>query len=276
MSLVAYYWVSSKQQCESAQGLEAQRAAVESFARHNGGEVIAEYIETVRGRLSYWPKLGEAITHTKAVEGTLVVAKLDRLARNATFTAKLKESGIDFVCCDNPNANKQTIHILAALAGDEKRRISGRIKAALQAAKAQGVKLGSAREGHWNGRESRRREGARIGLPMAVKAAAEARMIQALDAYSVLLPRIVKMREEERLTLSEIAKRINAEGHQTRAGLPFTATMIIRLLKRAGALKPPPKAPPPEPPADFSDLPLFRHAALLAQRRPDGPINDSN
>lgn len=86
----------------------------------------------------------------------LVVAKLDRLARNVAFMSALMESGVDFVCCDNPYANRLTIHILAAVAEDEARRISERTKAALQAAKRHGVKLGSARPGHWSGREDRR------------------------------------------------------------------------------------------------------------------------
>jgi DNA invertase Pin-like site-specific DNA recombinase len=264
--LVAYYRVNQKPEGETALGLDAQRAAVEAFARHDDGEVVAEYTEVEVGRRSRRPELVRAITHVKGVQGTLVVARLDRLVRNMAFTAKLLESGIDFVCCDNPHANKATIHILAAVAEDETRRISERTKTALKAARARGVKLGSSREGHWEGHEDRRLEGARRGLPMAVKAASEARMIKTLDAYKFLLPRIVKMRDEERMTLSAIAERINEEGHKTTADLPFTPTMIIRLLRRANALKPGPKAPPPELPADFSDLPLFRHAALQAKK----------
>lgn len=273
MNVVAYYTTGINYEYEGDLERDAQRAAVEEIAGQNDGEVVAEYTEVERGKRTNWPSLDEAIAHAKRVGGILVVAKLDRLARNAAFTATLNESGVEFICCDNPNANQRTIHILAALAADETKRISDRTKAALSAAKERGVKLGSARDGHWEGREERRREGARKGLPKAVKAAAEARMVKALDAYSTLLPRIVKMRDEDHLTLAEIAKRINAEGHQTRAGLPFTATMIIRLLKRVSALKPE-KAPLPEPPADFSDLPLFRHAGLQAQRKPDGPVND--
>jgi len=258
MRLVAYYWLSTKRQGDASTDLDAQRAAAKSFAQLNDGEVIAEHIEVEWGKQSAWPKLAEAIAHAKDVQGSLLIAKLDRLVRNVAFTASLKESGIDFVCCDNPNANRLTIHILAALATDETKRTSVRTKAALNAAKERGVKLGSAREGHWEGREEQRRAGARKGLPMAVKAAAEARMAKAREAYSGLLPSIVEMRDKERLTLAEIAQRINAEGHKTRAGLPFSATMITRLLKRAGATEPRPTAPLPEPPADFCNLPLFR------------------
>jgi DNA invertase Pin-like site-specific DNA recombinase len=270
MNAVAYCIVKYKDR--SGVDVKAQRAAVESLVRQNGGQIVAEFIELDRGRDIVWPKLTEAIRYTKDVEGTLVVARLDRWVRNAAVTSLLMESGIDFICCDNPNVTRQTFHIVASLAASETRRVSERIKAALQAAKERGVKLGSAREGHWEGREDRRREGARKGLPIATKAAAEARMIKALDAYQSLLPRIIKMRNEERLTLSEIAKRLNAEGHKTSAGLPFTPTMIIRLLKRAGKLNTQPKAAPPEPPADFSDLPLFRQARTPEIGSNDGPI----
>ena len=89
------------------------------------------------------PELAKALAHCRRAKATLVVAKLDRLARNVTFTSALMESGVDFVCCDNPSANRLTIHT----------------KAALSAAKARGVKLGSARPGHWDGREDRRLAG---------------------------------------------------------------------------------------------------------------------
>jgi len=124
--------------------------------------------------------------------------------------------------------------MFVAMADEETQRISARTKAGLNAAKARGVKLGSAREGHWEGREDRRRAGIRKGQPKAAKAAAEARRKKARDAYSGLMPGIIKMREEG-LTLAEIADRINAEGHLTRAGKPFSASMMTRLLQRAAA-----------------------------------------
>jgi len=268
MNFVVYYIVQEKSENES--GLNAQRADVETFIRQNGGEVAAEFVEVERGRQSAWPKLTDAIARAKEVQGTLLIATLGHLVRNATFTASLRDSGIEFECYDNPNVNPQTIRVLAAVATGETRRISLRTKAALQSAKARGVKLGSAREGHWEGREDRRREGTRKGLSLAVKAATEARKKKADDAYRGLLSRIVKMHDEEKLTLGEIAKRMNAEGHETSAHLPFTATMICRLLKRADQLKVRHEPPPPEPPADFSDLPLFRPSVL-----PDRPVGDS-
>ena len=104
--LVAYYRVSTKGQARSGLGLEAQRTAVAEYARQTGGVVIAEYTETESGKTSDRPNLAEAIGHTRLSAATLVIAKLDRLARNVHFTSGLMESGVEFVACDNPDANK--------------------------------------------------------------------------------------------------------------------------------------------------------------------------
>ena len=254
MICVVYYWVSTNRQGEVNMDVDDQRAEVARYVSYNQGKIAAEYTEVLRGRRCDWPKLAEAIAHAQQVGGRLVIAKLDRWVKNAGFTAMLHQSGVEFVCCDEHSVCRETIHLLAALADKETKRVSVQMKAALSAAKERGVKLGSARENHWEGREDRRREGIRKGLPRAAKAAAEARSRKAQEAYNGLLPQIIKMREEEGLTLAEIAQRVNAEGHKTTAGLPFTATMIIRLLKRAGTTN---REPAALPPADFSDLPLF-------------------
>jgi DNA invertase Pin-like site-specific DNA recombinase len=133
-------------------------------------EIMAEYREVEAGKRKERPELANAVAHCRRAKATLVVAKLDRLARNVGFTSALMESKVDFVCCDNPHANKLTIHILAAVAEHEAEAISERTKAALAAAKARGVKLGSARPGHWDGREDRRL----AGVKAPAKAAGEA------------------------------------------------------------------------------------------------------
>jgi DNA invertase Pin-like site-specific DNA recombinase len=227
MKLIAYYRVSTKRQGRSGLGLDGQRAAVEAFAKRNGGKIVAEYVEVESGKRNDRPELHKALGHARLAKATLVVAKLDRLARNVAFLSALMESKVDFRCCDNEHATPLTLHILAAVAESEARAISERTSVALRAAKRRGVLLGSAREGHWEGREHRRA----AGLRKAVRAASEARSAAASDAYAFLLPDIRKWREAGE-TFEGIAGRLNCAGHATRAGLPFTPTAIYRLLAR--------------------------------------------
>ena len=158
------------------------------------------------------------------------MAKLDRLARNVAFLSALMRSGADFVCCDNPHANKLTIHILAAVAEDEAERISARTKAALQAAKARGAKLGSARPGHWKGREDTRLTGLARGRVIAAKVVSQA----AREAYADLAPMMKEWRAEG-LTLDGIAGKLNANGHTTRRGKQWNAVQVRRVLRRTEA-----------------------------------------
>ncbi len=182
MKIVAYYRVSTKRQGRSGLGLDAQRLAVEGF----GGNVVAEYTEVESGKHADRPQLVAAIQHARSTRARLVIAKLDRLARNVAFVATLMDAGVDFACCDNPHANRLTIHILAAVAEDEARRISERTTAALAAAKRRGVLLGSARRGHWRDREDRRALGSRRGLPRATAA----RQAATAAAYATVTPMI--------------------------------------------------------------------------------------
>ena len=130
MKLVAYYRVSTKQQGESGLGLEGQKVAVVGFASQNRADIVREYVEVESGKNSDRQELARALSHAKRAKATLVVAKLDRLARNVAFLSALMESGVEFVAVDQPHANRLTIHILAAVAEDEARRISERTKVA--------------------------------------------------------------------------------------------------------------------------------------------------
>lgn len=142
---VAYLRVSTARQGESGLGLDAQREAIRSHA--GASEVLAEFIEVETGKGSQprarRPELDAALKLAKKHRATLIIAKLDRLARNVHFISGLMESKIDFVVCDMPMANRLTLHILAAVAEHEAQMISERTKAALGAAKARGVKLGT-------------------------------------------------------------------------------------------------------------------------------------
>lgn len=141
---VAYYRVSTDRQGASGLGLDAQRQAV---ARQvNGGQLAAEYTEIESGRRhTNRPQLLAALEECRKSRAVLLIARLDRLARNVAFIANLMESGVDFVACDMPQANRLTIHILAAVAEHEREMISQRTKAALAEAKRRGTRLGNPR-----------------------------------------------------------------------------------------------------------------------------------
>lgn len=225
--IVAYFRVSTKKQEDSGLGLDGQRDAVESFAAQNGKPIVARYTEVETGKRADRPELARALAHARRSKATLVVAKLDRLARNVAFLSALMRSGADFLCCDNPHANKLTIHILAAVAEDEAERISQRTKAALAVLKASGVKLGSDRPGHWKGREDKRLAGLAKGRAIAARVLSE----HAREAYADLVPTVAKLRQEGR-TLQAIAVELNAQGHTTRRGRPWNPVQVSRILER--------------------------------------------
>jgi DNA invertase Pin-like site-specific DNA recombinase len=146
---VAYYRVSTARQGRSGLGLAAQQAAVHEHLNGGKWRIVAEFTEVESGkRADNRPKLAEALAACRVHGATLIIAKLDRLARNVAFVSNLMEAGVDFEAVDFPAANRLTVHILAAVAEHEARMISERTKAALAAAKRRGVKLGGIRNGH--------------------------------------------------------------------------------------------------------------------------------
>ncbi len=228
MKIIAYYRVSTKKQGRSGLGLTAQQEAVAAYASANNGKILREYQEVESGKRSDREQLAIAVNDARLSKGVLVVAKLDRLARDVLFTATLMNSGIEFVACDNPHANRLTIHVLAAVAECEAKAASDRTRDALAAARKRGVKLGSARPGHWTGREQARSK----GLRKAVRAASELRAAKAAQAYGFLLPTIQAWREAGD-SLATVAGRLNVAGHRTTSGGPFSATAVGRVLARA-------------------------------------------
>ena len=159
MEYVSYYRVSTPRQGASGLGLEAQRATIEAFIAGRGA-IIAEFTEVESGKLATRPQLEAALLAAKCARATLVIAKLDRLARNVAFIAALLEQGVPFVACDLPEANEFVLHVMAAVAQHEARTISERTKLALDAAKRRGVRLGFARDAsvpHLNRDRARRR-----------------------------------------------------------------------------------------------------------------------
>lgn len=225
MKLIGYVRVSTRRQGQSGLGLDAQLSAIHEYAKRAGGEIVAIYREVESGTRDDRPQIAQAIAHAKRVRGRLVIAKLDRLAREVHFISGLTKSCVDFVACDNPVANKLTIHILAAVAEDEAERISQRTKAALAAAKARGVRLGSTRPGHWNTREDRRIEGARRGSA----AAKSKRDAESLPLYTEAA-RLLAPLKGEGASLREMANELNRAGLTTVRGLPWNAVQVSRLL----------------------------------------------
>src|SRR3954466_1761959 len=140
---VAYYRVSTAKQGASGLGLEAQREAVAGYLNGGNWQLAAEFTEVESGRKNDRPELAKGLALCRRIGATLIIAKLDRLARNVAFVSNLMESGVEFVAVDFPTANQLTIHILAAVAEHEREMISARTKAALAAAKARGTKLGN-------------------------------------------------------------------------------------------------------------------------------------
>ena len=222
---IAYYRESTKQQGASGLGLEAQEASV--IHHVNGhGKLIASYTEVESGKKSERIELAKALGHAKRNKATLIVAKLDRLSRNVAFLSALMESKVDFVCADMPTANKLTIHIMAAMAEHEGKVISERTKAALVQAKKRGIKLGSHREGHWEGREQTRINGLVKGRVQAAKS----NKAKKIEAYADLLPQVMEYRKLGK-TFQQIADTLNASGHVTRRGKFWSHVQILRLVK---------------------------------------------
>lgn len=140
---VGYIRVSTDRQAASGLGLEAQRTAIEQYASRQGREIIEIYVEAESGKLKDRPELNKALALCRKAGATLLIAKLDRLARNVAFVSSLMETGTEFVAVDAPFANRLMIHVLSAVAEWEREQISERTKAALAAARSRGVKLGT-------------------------------------------------------------------------------------------------------------------------------------
>lgn len=224
-SYIAYYRVSTSRQGKSGLGLAAQRAAVEQHAQQHGGGVVAEFTETESGRKSDRPALLMALAKAKRQKATLLVAKLDRLSRNVAFIATLLDSRADLECCDFPEANRLTLHILAAVAEHEARMISDRTKAALAAAKGRGQLLGSARPGHLEA------HGGAVmrGLRKAQKASARLRNSRNEAFYVDVRPRLQAWQAEGK-SLVWMAERLNSEDKSTIGGGKYHPATISRLL----------------------------------------------
>jgi DNA invertase Pin-like site-specific DNA recombinase len=217
---VAYYRVSTARQGASGLGLEAQQEAVRAYLNGGNWHLVAEVTEVESGKRNDRPKLADALRLCKLHGATLIIAKLDRLARNVAFISNLMESGVDFTAVDFPKANRLTVHILAAVAEHEREMISARTKAALQAAKARGKRLGGDRGNFAQVR----------ALGPAVSVAARAAKA---DERAALVAPIVKELQAAGASLRTIATELNERGIPTPRGGEWSAVQVKRVVDRA-------------------------------------------
>jgi len=217
-SFVAYYRVSTKKQGQSGLGLDAQKNGVLHFVREPA-LIQAEFTDVESGKRDNRPQLLKAIQYAQQYNARLIIAKLDRLSRNLTFISSLMDSKVRFVCADMPDANEFTIHLLAALAQQERKLISERTCWALDQKRKQ--------IGEW-------RKGANSFLDPAVcaKAAESNRKRALLNEHNRKATELIGALVTAKLSYVEIAHRLNRAGFRTAWGKAFQATQVMRLANR--------------------------------------------
>ena len=214
-NFVAYYRVSTDKQGKSGLGLEAQRVAVEDFLNGGNWDLVEDFTEVESGSRNDRPELERAMAACRKHKATLVIAKLDRLARNVAFVANLMESGVEFVAVDMPQANKLTVHILAAVAEHEREMISQRTRDALAVAKARGIKLGNP------------------NIAMARAKGQQVIKSKADKHAQNVLPIIKAIRDAGVTSLRGIANALNQRGIETARGGSWHAASVGRVIRRA-------------------------------------------
>jgi DNA invertase Pin-like site-specific DNA recombinase len=215
---ISYLRVSTDRQGKSGLGLEAQRASVTDFLNGGSWKLIKEFVEVESGKRANRPQLEAALAACRLYGAKLVIAKLDRLSRDAHFLLGLDKAGVDFVAADMPNANRLTVGIMAMVAEEERRMISSRTKAALAAAKARGTKLG----------------GNRGVKPTAkMRALSASALKQRADARAADIgPTIKALQAAGATSLRSIAAGLNEQGIPTARGGRWSAVQVQRVLER--------------------------------------------
>jgi DNA invertase Pin-like site-specific DNA recombinase len=222
MNFIAYYRVSTDKQGRSGLGLEAQQKTVVDYVEGRG-DIVASFTEVESGKVNDRPQLADAIAQCRATSSTLIIAKLDRLARKVSFIANLMESEVEFIVADQPHADAFRLHIEAAISEDEGKKISERTRAALAAAKARGVKLG------WSN-PTRIQEARSAGILGASRGIAKA----AKHALAVA-PVIAAIKKEGKTTLRAIAAELNTRGITTARGGAWGTSNVRNIMKRKAA-----------------------------------------
>lgn len=214
---ISYYRVSTQKQGRSGLGFDAQKSAVEAYLSQHGGSELASFTEIESGKNNDRPQLQAALLRCRQTRATLLVAKLDRLSRNAAFLMNLRDSGVKFQALDIPEANTLTLGVLAVLAQHERELISARTRAALAARRARGLPLGNPRDlSAYAARASA------LGRAVnAAKARARAKEVE---------PQIEEARKAGRSSLRGIAEHLNSFEITTPRGRRWTATAVRNVL----------------------------------------------
>jgi DNA invertase Pin-like site-specific DNA recombinase len=222
-TFIAYYRVSTERQGRSGLGLDAQRKAVADYLNGGAWTLLEEFVEVESGKRADRLELAKALKACRARRATLVIAKLDRLARDAHFLLGLQKAGVDFVAADMPTANRLTVGIMALVAEEEARMISARTKAALAAAKARGAKLGLANPARIDRHE--------------VSAKGVAAVTASADQHAAnVLPIVRTIQAAGVSSLHSVAEALNARGiHTARGGKWYAATVRNMLMRQEPA-----------------------------------------
>jgi DNA invertase Pin-like site-specific DNA recombinase len=225
---VSYLRVSTARQGQSGLGLEAQRKAVEDYLNGGRWTVIKEFVEVESGKNNDRAELAKAMSLCRLRNAILVIAKIDRLSRDAHFLLGLQKAGVRFVAADMPEANEMVVGIMAVVAQAERKMISARTKSALQAAKARGVKLGGVRH---------RPDGSTVKLDLeAIAAGRAARTAKSAARAEDVAPIIADLIATGAVSLREIAAGLNERGIPTARGAKWSAVQVQRVMARAGHL----------------------------------------
>lgn len=224
MKIVSYLRVSTRQQGVSGLGLEAQRVAIDAYSQQRHAKVVETFTEIESGKVNARSELAKALHLAKVTGATLVIAKLDRLSRNAAFLLALRDSGVRFVAADMPDANDLTVGVMALVAQQEREATSRRTTEALAAAKARGVRLGNP-----NGAAALKR--AAKGNAASLEA-----IRNAADSHAKnLQPVIAALTAEGMTSLGAVAEALNVRGMLTPRGGRWHKSSVRNLLNRLGA-----------------------------------------
>ncbi len=231
---VVYFRVSTARQGRSGLELDAQRAATQAYLNGGNWQVVAEFTEIESGKHNDRPKLAEAFKACRVYGARLLIAKLDRLSRNAAFTMGLRDAGVDFVCADNPHATPLTIGVLAVVNEEERRVISERTIAALAAKRDWYAKLTREMRAELRKAGKATSLGGNRGHVITAEAAAAGRAVIAkrvVARMSDIAPIVRELRGAGVTSLWALARELTARGIPTSRGLKtWTAAGVARVL----------------------------------------------